>query len=135
MTRKNAPTHFITRYKFEKDRSRPGRSLQCVKVGGVYIFRLVIEPGQVVGNIYFKQTNIIFFVEVGRLHVRCIQVNTTEEKEMMIDPSGGIIHLPPHVAVGFKNTRKENAVVIMFSDKALRSGDEYDYEVYEENVL
>jgi hypothetical protein len=130
MIQKDSPTRFITRYRFEKDRSRPGRSLQCVKVGGVYISRLVIESGQKIGNVYFKQTNIIFFVEVGKLYMKCIQVNTKQGKEIILSPAEGIVHLPPYVALGFKNTEKDDAVVIMFSNKALRSGDEYNYEVY-----
>ena len=130
MSTDDAPTRFITRYKFEKDRSRPGRSLQCVKVGGVYISRVVIEPGKSIGDIYFKQTNIILFVEVGQLVMKCVQVNTKQEKEMLLGPDEGIVHLPPYVALGLKNNQKKEAVVIMFSNKALRSKDEYEYVVY-----
>ena len=121
---------FITRYRFEKDMSRPGRSLQCVKVGDVYITRLVVSPSKLLGNLYYKQTNLIFFVEMGRIKLKCVQMNTKEEREMTIGPGDGIIHLPPYVAMAIKNVSKKKSVLIMLSNKPLRSDDEYEYEIY-----
>jgi mannose-6-phosphate isomerase-like protein (cupin superfamily) len=121
---------FMRRYRFEKDTSRPGRSLQCVKVGDVYVTRLVIDPGKILGNLYYKQTNLIFFVEYGRLEMKCVQVHTKEEAEMLIGPGEGIIHLPPYVGIGLKNFGKKKAVLIMLSNKPLRSDDEYEYQIY-----
>lgn len=124
---------FITRYKFQKDRSRLGRSLYSVKVGDVHISRLVVQPQKKIGNSYYKKTNIVFFVEYGRVRMKCVQVNTKEEKEMMLTPGNGIIHLPPYTALAFKNlARKREAILIFFSNKALRGSDEYDFEVYPE---
>ena len=121
---------FITRYPFSEDKSKAGRSLRTVRVGGVYISRLEIEPHALVANLYYKTTNFIFFVEIGRLKVKFVQVNTKEEKEMTIAPEDGIMHVPPGNAFACKNLDNTKAVMIVFSDQPLRSGDDVDYKIY-----
>jgi hypothetical protein len=69
-------------------------------------------------------------VEYGRLEMKCVQVHTKEEAEMLIGPGEGIIHLPPYVGIGLKNFGKKKAVLIMLSNKPLRSDDEYEYQIY-----
>ncbi|MFH1286280.1 MAG: hypothetical protein ABII02_00830 [Candidatus Magasanikbacteria bacterium] len=123
-------TKFITRYAFEKDKSRPGRSLQSVKVGGVFISRLEVEPGKVVGNIYYEKTNLIFFVERGQLDFKSLQLNTGERDERFFRSGDGIIHVPPNVALAFYNRFSNLAVVIMLSDQPVRSVDQKEYILF-----
>ena len=70
------PKQFITSYKFTKDRSKPGRILEWVKVGEVFISRIVIDPGMTLSNIYNKETNVIMFVEKGRLKSKFVHIET-----------------------------------------------------------
>lgn len=121
---------FITLYNFAQDKSKPGRLLQSVKVGDVYISRLQIKPRVITANFYHKLTNTILFVERGRVRMKFIQTQTKEEKEMILEPGSGIVHFPPYVAVANKNIGREIATVILFSDKPFRSGDDYEYKIY-----
>lgn len=127
-------TSFITKYKFDKDQSRPGRTVKSVCVGGVYISRVSIDPHRVAGNIYYEQTNIIFFVERRRLKMKCIQINTGEEKEMVIEAGDGVIHIPQYTAFAFKNIEDESCVLIIMSNRPLRSGDGRDLIIYQDKL-
>jgi len=123
---------FITRYKFDKDRSKPGRSLQSVKVGDVYISRIEVEPYHVLGNLYYKTANIIFFLERGRVQMKCIQMNTEKENESVIHPGDGIIHIPPYTAMAWRNLESDPAVVMMISNKTIvgTNGDDVEHIIY-----
>lgn len=123
-------THFIRHYKFKEDKSKPGRVLEWVKVGDVYVSRLFIQPGVVTANFYHKETNTIMFVEEGRVKMKYVQVNTGKSKEMVMTPGSGIVHMPHYVAVANKNIGRDVAVVILLSDKPFRSGDDYDFPIY-----
>ncbi|MEK7084442.1 MAG: hypothetical protein AAB932_04370 [Patescibacteria group bacterium] len=99
------------------------------KVGEVYIFRLFIEPGIVTGNYYHKETNTIMFVERGRVKMKFRQVHTGEAAEIDLEPGSGIVHVPPFVALATRNISYDPAVVIIFSDRPLRSGDDYEFSL------
>ncbi len=130
--RENKHDAFIKKYSF-KELSTSGRSfLESVKVGDVYISRQVIEPGNISGNHYHKETNTIFFIEQGKVRVKFKQVHTGEEKSFVMQPGDGIVHVPTYVAVASKNIGKEEAIVILLSNKAFRSGDDYDMPIIEE---
>lgn len=123
-------TKFVTRYPFSEDQSRDDRLLQTVRIGGVYISRVEINPDGVVANLYYKTTNFIFFIETGRCKVKFIQTNTGEEKESVISPKDGIMHVPPGNAFALKNLSHEKATMVVFSDKPLRAGDDVDYKIF-----
>jgi len=127
-------TQFFTRYKFEKDFSRPGRTLQTVKVGDVYISRLGLDPSKVIGNIYYEKTNIIFFVERGRIRLHCKQINTGEDKETVVNPGDAVVHLPPYTAFSLENMENDETIIMFFSNKPLRSG-EHDHPVTSQDVV
>ncbi len=120
---------FVTEYKFNRDPSKPGRVLETVRIGEVYISRLEIEPGVVTANFYHKRTNTILFVERGKVFMKFVQVVTHETKEIVMEPGSSIVHLPTMVAIANKNIGRETAIVILFSDQQFRSGDDYFYEV------
>lgn len=130
MTLNTFNSQFFTRYKFEKDFGRPGRSLQTVKVGGVHITRVCLDPNILIGDIYYKETNLIFFVERGRIKMKCCQINTNIEKETIIHPGEAVIHIPPFTAFTFENLESDEAVLLFFSDKRIRSDDEHDFAVH-----
>ncbi|MBT3418915.1 MAG: cupin domain-containing protein [Candidatus Magasanikbacteria bacterium] len=123
---------FITEYQFKQDRRRKGRLLDWVKVGDVYISRLTLKDKAIIGNLYYRSTDVVFFVEKGKIKTKFVQAITEEEKEMVVGPGDGIIHLPPYVAFSFKNIRVKESVLIMISDKPLRSKDDKEFIIYEE---
>lgn len=123
-------TKFVTRYPFAEDKSREERLLQTVRIGGVYISRVEIEPNASVANLYYKNTNFIFFIETGRMQAKFVQVNTKEEKEIIIEPGSGIMHVPPYNAFAVKNLSKEKGIMIVFSDQPLRAGDDVEFKIY-----
>src|SRR3989344_416625 len=98
----------ITHYPFQQDRRKPGRLLETVKVGGVWITRVTIEPGVVTGNLYHKKTSLMLFVTQGRLRFKFIHVNTGEQKEFEMERGRGLIHIPPYVAIVDKNMGKDS---------------------------
>jgi len=121
---------FVTRYPFSEDKSREERVLQTVRIGGVYFSRVEVEPGAVVANLYYRNTNFIFFVELGKMKARFVQVHSGEEKELVMEPGGGLMHVPPYNAFALKNLSKEKGIMIVFSDQPLRSGDDVEYKLY-----
>ena len=110
---------FITKYKFHKDEKKETRVLESVRVGGVYITRIVIQPRAVVGNVYLTQTNIVFFAQVGRVHTKFVQTDGAREQSFDLEPSSGIIHVPPGVAFAIQNLVDAQSVVVAFSDRPL----------------
>lgn len=110
---------FITKYKFHKDEKKETRVLESVRVGGVHITRVVIQPNATVGNVYLTATNLVFFVQVGRVHTKFVQTDGSKEKSFDLEPNSGIIHVPPGVAFGIKNLVDKKSVVVAFSDRPL----------------
>lgn len=120
---------FIRRYVFEKDYSKPGRLLETVKIGDVWVSRLEILPGVVTGNFYHKETNTVMFVERGKVLIGFAQTKTGQRKEIVMEPGMGIIHMPTFVATANKNLGKDTAIVILFSDRPFRTGDDFAFPV------
>lgn len=124
------PNAFIDQYVFDRDDRKPGRMLETVRVGEVYITRLTIEPGVITGNLFHKKTNIILFVTHGKVKFKYRQTNTGEEAEFVREAGSGIFHVPPRVVIANRNIGKEPAVVVYFSNRPFRSGDDFEYEIY-----
>lgn len=116
-------TPFITTYSFAKDRNKEGRLLETTQVGDGYISRATIDPKAVLGNLYYKTTSFMCFVETGRVRLDCQNLETKEKKEIMLSPGMQAAHVPPGVAFSFKNLDPTPTVVIFFSNKLLRSPD------------
>lgn len=120
---------FITQYPFHPDKKKPYRVLEQVQIGGVYISRLTMQPGAVTGNLYHKETNSLVFVTQGDVETTFVQIETHEQQDTRLGPASGIIHVPPFVAMAQHNNNDSVAVVILFSDKPLRSNDDYPFAV------
>lgn len=121
---------FIDQYVFDKDDRKPGRLLETVRVGDVFVTRLTIDPGVVTGNLYHKKTNMILFVTNGTVRFRFKQMSSGEESEFVRSPGGSIIHVPPRVVIANKNIGDDPAVIVYFSNKPFRSGDDFREEIY-----
>lgn len=122
-------TKFVTKYNFHKDTSKIGRILESAKVGEIYISRVVMKPGVITGNYYHKKTNSMYMVEAGKVKFKFVQIDTNETKEMELKPGSSLVNMPTFVAIASKNCGKEKAVVVVFSDRPLRSGDDYPFEI------
>lgn len=120
----------MTHYPFQQDRRKPGRLLETVKVGGVWISRVTIDPGVITGNLYHQKTSVMMFVTQGRLRFKFVQINTGEQKEFEMERGRGLIHLPPYVAIADKNIGKDPAVVYYLSNHPFRLDDDYEYKIY-----
>ena len=119
----------IVIHDFIQDRGRPGRKLYSAKVGGVFISRLVLDPGTKVGDHYHKKTAVTLYVGSGSILGRFENVTTKKRKEVQIRPRTGAIHLPAGVAISLENMSKKKVTVIIFSDAKLNTGDEYLYDL------
>ncbi|OIO20292.1 MAG: hypothetical protein CO029_00095 [Candidatus Magasanikbacteria bacterium CG_4_9_14_0_2_um_filter_41_10] len=122
---------FVTIYRFHKDDTKKSRILESVRVGGVYITRMIIRPRATIGNLYFTKTNMVFFVQSGNLDATFIQPSSGQEKSFHLEPDSGIIHVPPHVAFGIKNTQDTESILVSFSDRPLHDrDDDVPFEVF-----
>ena len=121
--------NFIQIFKFVDDISKPGRILSTAKIGEVYMSRLLIDPGITTGNIYHKDTSAMFFVERGEVLASFENIETKEKKDLKVRTGTHAIHIPPFVANATKNIGTNTAVLVFFTDKRLRSGDDFDYHI------
>ncbi len=121
--------NFIQVFKFVDDVSKSGRILSTVKIGEVYMSRLLIDPGVTTGNIYHKDTSAMFFVERGEVLASFENIKTKEKKEIRVRTGTHAIHIPSFVANATKNIGTNIAVLVFFTDKRLRSGDDFDYHI------
>lgn len=120
---------FITKFNFSKDSSKLGRTLESVKIGEIFISRVIMKPGVITGNYYHKETTSMYMVEAGKVKFKFVQVNTGETKEMELKVGSGLVNMPPYVAIASKNCGNGPARVAIFSDRPLRSGDDYPLEI------
>jgi len=124
--------NFIQLFRFQDDESKKGRVLSSVKVGDVYMSRLCIEPGILTGNKYHKETNRIFGVEKGKVRLIFEDIKTKERKDLILEPGTHVVHVPPEVAFACKNIGEEPAVLVFFTNRALRDKeDSFPYELLE----
>lgn len=121
--------HFINIFEFHDDASKDGRILSSVKIGGVYMSRMVVEPGIVTGNYYHKLTSSVFYVESGSVVCTFQQINTKQRKYLQIAPARQVVHVPPYVAIATENVGFDAAIMVFFSNRPLRSDDNYEYKV------
>ncbi len=110
---------FITKYAFHKDETKPSRILESVRVGGIYITRIIIQPREVIGNVYLRETNFVFFTQVGKVRTAFSTPDGTKKKSFEMCPQSGIIHVPPNVAFAMKNLENEVSVLVAFSNRPL----------------
>ncbi len=121
--------HFIKVFNFIPDERKSGRILNTVKVGGVYISRLLMEPGVVTGNYYHRDTYLMLYVETGSVLAIFEHIKTKKRAEVKVRPSRQVLHIPPLVSLATKNIGLDKAVLVMFSNRRLRSGDDFEYIV------
>tara|TARA_B100000700_G_C14877452_1_gene776372 strand:+ start:272 stop:667 length:396 start_codon:yes stop_codon:yes gene_type:complete len=115
---------------FEKDVSKEGRVLSHVQVGGVFMSRLVVEPGVVTGNYFYTSTHVLMSVEFGTVLARFEHVHTKEKKELQLRPGLELVEIPKKVASATKNIGTKPAVIVFFSDKPLRTSEAFHYKVF-----
>lgn len=120
-----AQDDFISVFTFTKDTSKPGRIIYSTKIGDIYMTRLVIEPGVTTANYYHKETSVMFFIESGSILAVFEQIHTKHKEKIHIQPGMQAIHIPPYVAHATKNIGNTDAVMILFTNRPLRSGDDY----------
>lgn len=115
---------------FVRDAHKPGRILSTAKIGDVYMSRLIIQPGVTTGNYYHKKTKKMFYVEKGKVLGSFENVKTKEKRQIMLLPGKHVVHVPPYVAHATKNIGTRQAILVFFSNKALRStGDTFSHPV------
>ncbi|MEK7644036.1 MAG: cupin domain-containing protein [Patescibacteria group bacterium] len=121
--------NFISVFQFASDKSKPGRILSTVRIGDVFMSRLVISPGVCTGNYYHRRTKLMFYAESGQLEVVFENVKTKERQKITMKPARQVIHVPSYISFATKNISEEEAILVFFSDKPLRSDDSFEYKV------
>lgn len=116
-------------FEFTKDATKPGRLLYWVRIGDVYMSRLIIDPGVATGNYFHKKTQVMFYVSYGDVVAAFEQVKTKENKKFKVRPTKHVVHIPSFVAHATKNVGDKPAVLVFFSNRKLRSGDDFEYKV------
>lgn len=122
---------FVDIFEFRKEKSKPGRALWTVKMGDVYMSRLLIDPGVTTGNYFHKLARIMFYVGGGEVLAAFEHVHTGRRMEMKVEYAKHAVHVPPYVALATKNIGHEPAIMIFFSDRPLRDKD----DTFEHKVL
>lgn len=120
---------FINTLPFNVDTSKTGRVLCWVRIGDIYMSRLEIEPGVATGNYFHKETRVTFYLGRGRVRAAFKQVETECTSDILLETRKQVIHVPSYVAHATKNVGQEPAILVFFSDRKLRSGDDYEYRV------
>lgn len=120
---------FIRFFSFEEDKTKPGRVISTAKIGDVYMSRITINPGVRIGNYYNKKTHAMFYVETGQVEAVFEQVKTKERIQKKIPAGRKAVHIPAYVSRAIKNIGKEQAVLVFFTNRRIRSGDDYEYIV------
>jgi hypothetical protein len=120
---------FVQLFRFADDPSKHGRVLSSVQIGDVFMSRLLVEPSVTTGNYYHKQTSLMFYVEKGNILAGFEHVRSKQRRRIDLEPGKQVVHLPPYVALATKNMGRSTAVVVFFSNKPLRSDDDYPYSV------
>ncbi len=115
---------FIQLFRFSEDKSKSGRVLSSAKIGNVYMSRLVLNPGVTSGNYYHKKTKIMFYVGRGRVKAVFEQVKSKKKYTLMMEPGKHVVHVPSYVAIATKNMGKQKAILVYFSNHALRAGND-----------
>lgn len=124
-----AHNRFIDTLPFNVDSSKSGRVLLWVRIGDIFMSRLEIQPGVVTGNYFHKDTRVTFYLGRGTVQAAFKHVETGCTSEIIIEPRKQVIHVPPLVAHATKNVGQDPAILVFFSDRKLRSGDDYEYAV------
>ena len=121
--------NFIQFFNFIDDTSKPGRVLSSVKIGDVYMSRLIIEPGVTTGNIYHQTTRVMYFLSKGILLAAFEDVKSKQRQECVLRAGNKVVHLLENVAMATKNIGCESAELITFSNNPLRSEDTVPYHL------
>ncbi|MFA4831331.1 MAG: hypothetical protein WC862_03180 [Patescibacteria group bacterium] len=120
---------FIRIFNFIDDASKPGRMISSVKIGDVYMTRVIIKPGVITGNYYHTDTRMMFYVGNAPVKAAFEQVKTGERQEMVLEPGKQAVHIPEYVALATQNLGNVDAVLVFFSNRPLRSDDNVEYKV------
>lgn len=91
--------------------------------------RLTINPGVTTGNYYHKKTKVMFYVEKGSVLASLEHVKTKERRQIHLVPGVHVVHIPCYVAQATKNVGKQKAVLVFFTNRALRTDDDFPYSV------
>lgn len=122
--------NFVKLFRFDSDGSKPGRTMRTAKIGDIYMSVLEIEPGVTTGNYYHKNTRIMFYASGAPVKAIFEHVQTGERKEVVLKSREHAVHVPEYVAIATQNVGDAPAVLVLFSNKPLRSEDDtYDYEL------
>lgn len=120
---------FVTLLKFEEDSVSEGRSISSVKVGGIYMTKMDMEPRFVTGNYYHEDTDVTFYCGGGKIEAIFEQVNTGERKEILLEPTSVAVQIPAHCAFKLKNIGEDVAELTAFSNRRTNDGDEIEYKL------
>lgn len=132
------PTHprqFIQHFKMEPtathpDTTKPGRTLYQLRVGGIYMTRLLIEPGITTGNYYHKDNRVMIYAESGDILARFEHIVSKERQDIAMRPGIDVVHVPAFIAHATKNIGTGPATIIFFSHRPIREKtDCYDYPI------
>lgn len=126
---------FIRHFKLEPasipaDTTKPGRTLYQVKVGEIFMTRLVIESQVTTGNYYHKDNRVMLYVESGAVLARFEHIVSKERCDIEMRPGIDVVHVPSFVAHATKNIGTMPATLIFFSHRPIREKmDCYNYSV------
>lgn len=116
---------FIQIFHFKEDTSKEGRLLTTAKIGDVYMSRLVIDPGVTTGGYYHKETRMMFYVANNPIEATFEHVITGEKKIMRLEHGKQAVHVPENIVLTTKNIGTGEAVLVFFSNKPIRSDDNF----------
>jgi len=120
---------FIQIFRLSEDNTKPGRVLYSAKIGEVYMTRIMIDPGVIIGNHYRKNTRVMYHLCSGQALVVFEDVATKQKQEFMLRQKREVVHVPENVALAVKNVGNDVAELVAFSNNPLRSEDTVEYKV------
>jgi len=75
---------------------------------------------------------LMCFMEFGRVRLKCVDLESKLEKELIMEPGNHVVHIPPGVGFAMKNLDSKGSLLVVFSNKPLRSKDDEEIIVIEE---
>ena len=120
---------FLQIFQFVDDDSKPGRTISSTRIGDITMARVTIEPGHTIGNHYHAQTRMMIYVGSGRVKGVFEDIKTKQRKEIIMTAAKEVVHSVENVAHAFTNLGDKPAVLVVFSNKPLRSKDSFRYSL------
>lgn len=121
------PTDGIDIFSFDAFTEAPGAKVRSVKVGPIYMNKVMIEPKTTIGPRYHTHTDTMFYLAAGHVHVMVEDVVSKTREEVTLKTASDALQMRRKHAIQLTNLEDKQAEMIVFSNRRLNGGDAVPY--------